>query len=306
MQRNPLIYYYSQTLEWMDLLQFEDHATIAKHLRSLPAEISEDGTMARFTKRMNWDDEGWYYVEGDKIQEHLQDQSEILEQEVYKKYRFVKTRPQKTTRDITRHNYLEMIDAPRFKIMAKQEWNKRTLEYFSLQKPAAETKRDLVYESGLICRLHNIRAETSPKAIKKLLSLMGRVMYIEMEVKVYVRFASADDARNAVQYLSTVYIDGDCWTMKPTRSRRHREAVKNDWSNTNGIICELLQGKEEQAYWQWIHECQASQQPDTTNVDAHATVFIETDLQEQKRMVRKHTLFDSDDEDPKRQRISEI
>lgn len=136
-------------------------------------------------------------------------------------------------------------------------------------------RKDLEFQEGVIASFSGAHNETTARALKNLISLVVPVAFVDYSEadrgEGYVRFQSHQDALLAQSYFSRVCItqkhphDG-CGSLNAHQSRQHFRSWKIGRENGSQIVAvagfslRILEGWEQDNYWQQIFDRQADRQ----------------------------------------------
>ncbi|KAJ3275841.1 hypothetical protein HDV01_006707 [Terramyces sp. JEL0728] len=195
----------------------------------------------------------------------------------------------------------------REKIMTKLEWNKRMEEYYleynkDIEKPV--TPFSVQYQEGIVGYFENVHNETNSKVLRQLFDLAAPVAYIEYNngnTFGYARFKDPIQADNAKNLFSRVTI---CQSSRDCKGKIFPFTRFN-----RGIKLTILEGKEEEEYWEWLNNEREELQ--TKIVPENPSVQVEIDIKPRERKPKKksvHLKFDEPEEPrkPRKRKMESI
>ncbi|KAJ3322860.1 hypothetical protein HDV06_002721 [Boothiomyces sp. JEL0866] len=187
------------------------------------------------------------------------------------------------------------------KIMAKQEWNKRTEEYYLLSTrniERASIRFTVNYQKGVVGYFENIHCETNSKVLRQLFELAAPVAFVEYtkgDSTGYVRFKdpiSADYARNLFSRVTIRQSNKEC-----------RGKIFPFTRFSSGIKLTILFGKEEEEYWDWLNHNAEENETVTNTEPIKETKVLKKDKPPKKKAV--HLKFD-EPEEPRKPRKRKV
>ena len=292
----------------IDLAQFDDEAYVARELRLVPGiQVSDDGQYCyRKVPDIFEADLRTIYIEAhgykltlETITNKCRPFGEVESIKEFHKYAFVTFKAPESASNMVRDSCYQPFAMDPFlvqdRIMSKQAWNNLMTEYYSLKHVAAKPninpmKQKAIYEKGTIIHFQNTHPKSNSRIIRQLFELVAPIAFIDYEDQQgYIRFKSGIEANRVLNYFARCNI--------VQQNGKDATGMLDPYYKQRGIQVRLLQGREEQEYWQYIMEKQHEKWNPQVEMECDYSQHIKFDQDEPENTILnhgKHIKFDDD------------